>query len=201
MFLRQEGYPKIDLFAIHLFDIYLGIRQGTAGHQLGCGALAMIATKDKVDAVDKSAHRTNTCGPFHLIDPGIRHGNVRPSYSTLALIATMADENTGPDSQLDSKFELQEPPPKKQSARASPGCTAPPSYTRPPGYANDTHQRGCKDLATGPSRHGRTNNEPGLSPLPLQAEDNPQPGHKLTRSSSSRMPPSYIKPARRVAAN
>ena len=150
MFLRQEGYPKIDLFAIHLFDIYLGIRQGTAGHQLGCGALAMIATKDKVDYVAKSAHRTNTCGPFHLIDPGIRHGNVRPSYSTLALIATkstsppsqnrqqvkMVDRPClsttsphpgydGPDSQLDRKSELQEPPSK------NPLANAPPSYSGP----------------------------------------------------------------------
>ena len=186
MFLRQEGFFKwtrrpedaydgvcfgggnaIYLFAIYLFVIYLGIRQGTAGHQLGCGALAMIATKDKVDYVAKSAHRINTCGPFHLIDPGIRHGNVRPSYSTLALIATkstsppsqnrqqvkMVDRPClsttsphpgydGPDSQLDRKSELQEPPPKDKTDRTN----------TKPGI-----KFSCKDLATGLFRQGRTN--------------------------------------------
>jgi hypothetical protein len=109
------------------------------------------------------------------------------------LYAATAGKNTdransydGPDSQLDRKSELQEPPPKDKTDRTN----------TKPGIKSS-----CKDLATGLFRQGRTNSEPGLSPLPLQAEDNPQPGHKLTRSSSSRMPPSYTKPARRVAIN
>ena len=159
MFLRQEGSFKNDPD----YNIYVGysfgIRQGTASHQLGCGALALIATKDKVDMVDKPAHRTNMCGPFHLFHlfhPDIRQGTVSHplGYGALALIVTKDKVNRvdrpclsmtsphpgydGPDSQLDrvprpsSKSELQEPPPKEQPARAPPGSTEPPGYIRPP---------------------------------------------------------------------
>jgi hypothetical protein len=241
MFLRQEGSFKKDPD----YNIYVGI-------------------KDKVDPVDKSAHRINTCGPFHAKPPDKEHDqNVHinnqdqlaadlqigdsfdslecfdgkdpdyrigirslgdgsylpppepnPPQARVDLCAATADENTdcanpkpgntGPDSQLDFKSELQEPPPKKQPARASPGYTAPPTSTRPPGYANDTHQRDCKDLATGPFRHGRTNTKPGLYPLPLQARDNPQPGIKLGIKFAVNLPengrtssaPNYIRPPR-----
>jgi hypothetical protein len=50
MFLRQEGSSKKDPD----YNIYVGI-------------------KDKVDPVDKSAHRINTCGPFHAKPPDKEH--------------------------------------------------------------------------------------------------------------------------------
>ena len=140
MFLRQEGSSKNDPD----YNIYVDIR-------------------DKVDTLDKSAHRTNTCGPFHIIHLGIRQGTASYQFGcgALALIAMLAIKDLG--YKLGTKdFATGLPGRGKTASRPSPPFL-PPISREPNGYTEQLNHTEPPTQAVSPSLVAPATTRPDLS--------------------------------------